>query len=230
MSQLTQGVSVFKPVVLAGITAISGLFSTAYVDEFNQVPTPVQVRGAFSTERREVPNVVVSYRPGAAVFQSGQNIAGLDAASGMYLYGFYLFDGSLRYTVQARNEAEREWLIDVLATGFTGLVFTDPSSGVSVNNAVVDYLGSQGIVAKGWDAIDYPAPVGSDAASPRPEGQVWEAVFPVKVDVSLSYLMPGVSAKGATLTNTIFAQTDPPLSQPWQPSPLVESPLFLSAP
>lgn len=224
---LLQGVSVLKPVIQAGLNAILPVFGGSYTDEMGH-PFEVQMRGKFSTERRNIPNVTVGYRPGRATLFSGQGIIGLDPDSGMYLYGIYLFDGRLNFTVQGRNEAEREWLIDTLATGFTGLVFADPNTGRSANNNLVDYLFSQGVVATGWDTVDYPDPVVPDEASPRPEGQVYEATLPVIVDVSLAYLMPGVSTAGATLTNSFSLSNNPPLSQPWQPNPGVEPSIFLS--
>lgn len=228
-SPVQQGVSIFKPVILAGLNAILPVFSGTYTDEFSQ-PFTVQMRGAFSTERRMVPNVVVSYRPGATNHYSGRNLADFNPNTGRYVYGIYQLGARLRYTVQGRNEAEREWLVDSLATAFTGLVFTQPSTGVFANNNLVDYLGSQGIVVTGWDAPDYPEPVLSDTAAPRPEGQVYEATFPVIVDVSLTYEMAGRSASAATLNSAYSVATNPALPASGAPSGGVDPTIYLSAP
>jgi hypothetical protein len=141
----------------------------------------------------------------------GQNILYFNDATQMYVYGVLVSDSRLLYTVQGRDEAEREWLIDTLATAFTGLVFTQPSTSVFANNNVVDYLCSQGIVVVGFEAPDYPHPNLSDDASPRPEGQVYEATFPVKVDLHISYEMPGFSASSAAWTSQPAIQTDYPI-------------------
>src|ERR1035437_5450393 len=232
-AQLMQDVSIFKPVILAGINAITPVFGPAYVDEFNQPAigsSAVQIRGAFSTERRRAPNVVVTYTPGTGVFNSGQNIIGFDAASGLYKYGFYMNNGSIKYAVQARNEPEREWLIDTIFNAFTALVFVDPMSGVTANNNLVDYLASQGVVIKGPGQIEYPHVIQSDTESPRPEGQVWEGALSMVVDVSLTYYMPGVSASTVTMTGTSIVSQHIPIVLPWIPQPRDNPPISLSYP
>jgi hypothetical protein len=226
--QSSQNVSIFKPVVVASLNAVLPVFSGDYVDEFGQ-PFTIQMRGPFSTERRLVPNVTVTFRPGRATFYGGNNIADFDEASGMFLYGIYMFDSKIRFTIQGRNEAEREWLLDTMSTAFTGLAFTQPSTGVIAINNLVSYLGSQGIIVKGWDDPEYSDPVYSDIASPRPEGQIYEATLPIIVDVSLTYLLPGVSAATVTMGSTFQPQDNPPLPAflPLGPNPGTSNPLSL---
>jgi|ERR1035437_29619 hypothetical protein len=233
MPQLMQDMSIFKPVILAGINAIMPVFGPAYVDEFGIVPaggsSAVQIRGAFSTERRRAPNIVVTYTPGTGVFNSGQNIIGFDEASGLYKYGFYMNNGAIKYSVQARNELEREWLIDTMFNAFTALVFLGPSGEVAINN-LGDYLASQGVVIKGPGQIEYPHVIQSDTESPRPEGQVWEGSLSMVVDVSLTYYMPGVSASTVSMTGTSTVNKQIPIVLPWIPQPRDNPPISLSYP
>ena len=183
--------------LLVNLTDEGGLATEAHGQPYH-----VTMTSLYTTERTVFPTVQVDVQLGKRV--NGIGMQRLDTDSnGQPIYGYVAADSTILLHIHALSDAERHYLLDVLASGIEAGVYIDPVTNAVWDGAIKTWLAETGIVVKGLGPPTNPSVVSTD---PQPEGQRFDAMLPILCDIFVSWtggtqpLAPGITS---TIYNTL---------------------------
>src|SRR5487761_2542579 len=170
--------------LLKAVSMINSI-TQQFVDGDNN-PMPVLTRTVYATALAQYPEITLNLRPGTFQMQAGYSklIEYSDGTSQSAIIGR---DSVLFFEVRALSQYERLIILDQLLFNILAAYAADARWGFSgpvVNGAVLQAFNAWGIIVKEIGTVEY---LVSSLVDPRPQGQVYHAVLPLRCDMTLAW-------------------------------------------
>lgn len=190
--------------VLQGVTSEGG------------TPISYPIRAAWNQERMAFPEVTLDVLTGRAPQQYALGLLDWDETAGptgTKTYGRIAFDSKVVLTVYTRSAPERDYLLDLLSSGYNGAWGPD-GGGFDTDSITKVALATANIITTGEEVI-----VKRDAvqSAMRPEGEYYEGVLTLTCDIFSTWQRPGVVLGTPATVQTVAVPDSLVLTNPIGP-------------